>query len=274
MPIAAASSVTESGRSRSAGRERRQAEADREVERHDEEEPGLRRGTGRRTSISPPLSCLFRSIAGSTSGSPPRDSTPRLPAEEEPERRSRPPRTSQTVGERPAHDGPPGFGWIQPHTPERRTPKTSSAEAERREDRADDVELRARLRTARRRCGGSSRRIASTTTTSPANTQRHEKYVVQKPPISGPTATAIAPAAATSPYAARPPLGREVRRRRARRSPAGSAPRRRPRGTTSRSSSTGRLGASAVVNEPHAVDHAADRERALAADRSRRSSRR
>ena len=41
--------------------------------------------------------------------------------------------------------------------------------------------------------------IASTMTTSPANTHRHEKYVVQKPPISGPTATAIAPAAATSP---------------------------------------------------------------------------
>ena len=41
-----------------------------------------------------------------------------------------------------------------------------------------------------------------TTITSPANTQRHEKYVVQKPPMSGPTATATAPAAATSPYAA------------------------------------------------------------------------
>ena len=42
-------------------------------------------------------------------------------------------------------------------------------------------------------------RITSTTTTSPANTQRHEKYVVQNPPTSGPTATAIAPAAATRP---------------------------------------------------------------------------
>ena len=36
-------------------------------------------------------------------------------------------------------------------------------------------------------------------TTSPAKTHRHEKYVVQNPPISGPIATATAPAAATSP---------------------------------------------------------------------------
>ena len=41
--------------------------------------------------------------------------------------------------------------------------------------------------------------MIATTTTSPAKTQRHEKYVVQKPPINGPTATAIAPAAATIP---------------------------------------------------------------------------
>jgi hypothetical protein len=38
-----------------------------------------------------------------------------------------------------------------------------------------------------------------TITTSPANTHRHEKYVVQNPPISGPIATATAPAAATRP---------------------------------------------------------------------------
>lgn len=44
--------------------------------------------------------------------------------------------------------------------------------------------------------------MASTITTSPAKTQRQEKYVVQKPPISGPSATAMAAAAATNPYAA------------------------------------------------------------------------
>ena len=35
--------------------------------------------------------------------------------------------------------------------------------------------------------------------TSPAKTQRHEAYVVNTPPMSGPTATAIAPKAATMP---------------------------------------------------------------------------
>jgi hypothetical protein len=37
--------------------------------------------------------------------------------------------------------------------------------------------------------------------TSPANTKRHDRYVVKRPPIKGPAATAIAPADATSPYA-------------------------------------------------------------------------
>ena len=60
---------------------------------------------------------------------------------------NRPARISQTVGERPDHDGPPGFGWIQPHSPERSTPKTSSAEPERRQHRADHVEVRARAPT-------------------------------------------------------------------------------------------------------------------------------
>ena len=41
--------------------------------------------------------------------------------------------------------------------------------------------------------------MIKTTITSPANTHRHEAYVVARPPISGPTAIAIAPAAATRP---------------------------------------------------------------------------
>ena len=53
----------------------------------------------------------------------------------------------------------------------------------------------------RRPSGATSARIAATTITSPANTQRHDAYVVNKPPISGPAATAIAPADATRPYA-------------------------------------------------------------------------
>ena len=35
--------------------------------------------------------------------------------------------------------------------------------------------------------------------TSPANTHRHDAYVVNNPPMSGPAATAIAPADATKP---------------------------------------------------------------------------
>jgi len=42
-------------------------------------------------------------------------------------------------------------------------------------------------------------KMMTTTATSPTNTQRHEKYVVAKPPSSGPIAMAIAPAAMTSP---------------------------------------------------------------------------
>ena len=72
------------------------------------------------------------------------------------------------------------------------------AEPGRGQDRPDEVQAGSLLD------GASAilrvrRRMISTTTTSPAKTQRHEKYVVQNPPISGPTATAIAPAAATRP---------------------------------------------------------------------------
>ncbi len=41
--------------------------------------------------------------------------------------------------------------------------------------------------------------MPSTMTTSPAKTQRQLAYVVNNPPTNGPTATAIAPAEATSP---------------------------------------------------------------------------
>jgi len=42
-------------------------------------------------------------------------------------------------------------------------------------------------------------KISTTTTTSPTKTHRQENRVVTAPPISGPTATAMAPAAATEP---------------------------------------------------------------------------
>ena len=41
--------------------------------------------------------------------------------------------------------------------------------------------------------------MTTTMTTSPTNTQRHEANVVTAPPMSGPAATAMAPAAAIRP---------------------------------------------------------------------------
>ena len=105
---------------------------------------------------------------------------------------------SQIVGERPAHDGPPALGWIQPHSAERSTPNTSSPRPSA-ESTAPTMSSLGCFSTGASAIRRVRSRIASTSTTSPANTQRHEKYVVQKPPISGPTATATAPAAATSP---------------------------------------------------------------------------
>ena len=85
--------------------------------------------------------------------------------------------------------------------------------------------------------------------TSPANTQRHEAYVVNNPPMSGPAATAIAPADATSPYA----RGRASRAKLVATSATmagrmSTAPR--PSSNDQPNISTGRLGASAVVNDP------------------------
>ena len=87
---------------------------------------------------------------------------------------------------------------MKPHVPAFRIPNTTAAEAERREGRADEVE-------ADPPSGGTSAmrrvrtRIITTISTSPANTYRQDAYVVKSPPMSGPAATAIAPAAATSP---------------------------------------------------------------------------
>jgi hypothetical protein len=94
-----------------------------------------------------------------------------------------------------------------------------------------------------------SARITSTTITSPANTRRQERYVVNSPPISGPAATAIAPADATRPYA----RGRSSRPKLDATSATiagmmSAAPI--PSRTDQPTISTPRLGAIAVVNEP------------------------
>jgi len=91
--------------------------------------------------------------------------------------------------------------------------------------------------------------MTSTISTSPANTHRQEKYVVAKPPISGPTATATAPAPMTSPYAAGRPFGGKFAATSA--TIAGminAAPT--PSSTDQPTTSTGRFGANAVVREP------------------------
>ena len=85
--------------------------------------------------------------------------------------------------------------------------------------------------------------------TSPANTHRHEAYVVASPPISGPTAIAIAPAAPTNPYARGRPSGGKFPATSA--TMAGmirAAPM--PSRIDQPNSSTPRFGARAVVREP------------------------
>ena len=107
--------------------------------------------------------------------------------------------------------GAPGLGWTKPHVPERRMPNTTSPRPS-----ADST---VPTRSSRAPCSAGvsairrvSARMTSTTSTSPTNTHRHDRYVVNRPPISGPAATAIAPADATSPYARGRSVAGEVRR--------------------------------------------------------------
>jgi len=88
-----------------------------------------------------------------------------------------------------------------------------------------------------------------TTITSPANTSRHDKYVVNTPPISGPAATAIAAAAATSPYArGRSDCSKLDATKATMAAMISAAPR--PSSTDQPMMSTVRLGEIAVMNEP------------------------
>src|SRR4030095_12092484 len=119
-----------------------------------------------------------------------------------------PARISQTTGDRPRIEGPSSFGLIAPHSEENRTPKTTSPMPSAQSSDPS------RSRWGRSSTGVSAiRRPSSTmpapTQTSPANHPRPDRYVVASPPISGPTAIAIAPAAPMRPYArGRPPCGK------------------------------------------------------------------
>jgi hypothetical protein len=105
---------------------------------------------------------------------------------------------SQIEGDRPSHSGADGFGWMKPHSPVRRMPNTTSPRPI-----ADKPVPTRSSRTRVSGFGSAIRRvrtrITATTTTSPTNTRRHDRYVVNRPPMRGPAATAIAPADATSP---------------------------------------------------------------------------
>src|SRR6516165_9505549 len=105
---------------------------------------------------------------------------------------------SHTTGESPSHSGALGFGFTNPHEPERNTPYTT------RPNPSADNAVPTRSSFTLCSAGASTIRLASnrmTTTirTSPAKTHRQDAYVVKRPPTSGPTATAIAPADATNP---------------------------------------------------------------------------
>ena len=110
-----------------------------------------------------------------------------------------------------------------------------------------------------------SPRMMSTMRTSPTNTHRQDRYVVNRPPISGPAATAIAPAEATSPYARGRCVAREVRRDQR---DDGRQDQRGPGAFQDRPSHDqhGQVPRQRGGQRPAPVDHAPDREGALAAE--------
>ncbi len=172
MPIAAASSVTESGSSRTPVSIAERPSATERKSGTTKKNPAWTRNW-KKNIVRPPVSCRLRSIAVRTSGSWPCDSR-RACQRKKSQITKSPPRTSQIVGDSPAHDGPSGLGWIQPHSPERRTPKTRSPRPNA-ERTAPTTSSCGRSSTGASAIFRVRSRIASTTTTSPAKTQRQEK---------------------------------------------------------------------------------------------------
>ncbi len=104
------------------------------------------------------------------------------------------------TGEAPSHCGASGFGCTKPQVPARTIPNTTipSPAADRTVPIGSSLTPGSGgLSTMRRDIAT----ITNTNRTSPANTQRQLAYVVKRPPISGPAATAMAAADITSPYA-------------------------------------------------------------------------
>ena len=172
MPRAAMSSVIESGSSRTpVSRADRPRATDRKSGTT-KKNPACTR-YWKKNIVSPPVSWRFWNIAGRTSGSSSREM--RLASHRKNSQSTRkPPITSQIVGDRPAHEGPSPFGWIQPHSPERSTPKTSNASPSA-ESTDPTTSRRGRVSGGASTIRRPKMRMTRTSTTSPAKTHRHEK---------------------------------------------------------------------------------------------------
>ena len=110
----------------------------------------------------------------------------------------RPTRMNHTTKDMPRTDGAPSAGRIQPQSDERSTAMITKpiAAAHRIEPNQSSTGWSSLGASAILRA---KNKITTPTSTSPAKTHRHDAYVVASPPINGPTATAIAPAAPTRP---------------------------------------------------------------------------
>ena len=108
MPSAAMSSVIESGSSRTPVARAVSPRATDRKSGTTKKKPACTR-YWKKNIVSPPVSCRFWNITGRTSGSSPR-ATRRASQRKNTQITKRPAMTSQTVGDRPAHEGAPAFG--------------------------------------------------------------------------------------------------------------------------------------------------------------------
>ena len=179
------------------GVDRAQTEGDRQVERDREEEPALHQvleeesGEAALESWDPEQSRVDERRATAIDH-------PLLPHEEQPH--------DDAAAEQEPDDGgqaqPLGRVRLRLHdTPDAgaEDPEDDEGHPGGRQRGADEVEAGALPEGGASAILRLSNRMPRTTITSPANTSRHDRYVVKNPPMRGPAATAMAPAEATSP---------------------------------------------------------------------------
>ena len=136
-----------------ARRERGQPEADRQVQRYDEEDPACTR-YWKKNIVRPPLSCRFRSIAGRPAA--PRRGRPRRASQRRKSQiTNRPASISHTSARAPPRRARRPSAGSSPTRPSGDA-EDEHARARRGEHGADDVELRALLGPARRRSAARS----------------------------------------------------------------------------------------------------------------------